>query len=1019
MKQFLTNKRLVSALLLIATALSVFAAFPASAQTETAFSADFGDPNSSYNASLSPSELISSIFGSVDELERAYVDTYFEDVLIYDAQPPVQNVSVKVEGDIVLVRASVKSYTANNGASVSWVPTSATYGDESRPLAESGGEYACTFELGESERVSVNYSATVSLDANYVDSVANMAWHDAQNAEQILSEHSSALGAYLDACESYRQYLRELDEYNNHLALYEEYLEQKKIYDRKLSEYNAYLAALAKYNADLAAFEKYESDYKKYVEDKKKYDEDYKKYAAEYSDYVAYIANLSKIRTSMAAMESIFVTPSNEMGRLYNALLNAEIIAMIEEYQDLICMLFPIEKETVRNLRRVSDELTAIIVEYGEKREISEQEAFEFYKKNYADICYKFNFLYDNMTQILHQKLFIYVCTLFEQKYGAEMAVYKKKRIRNVLCHIYLVCHVLDDKATLGTGWTFYQDNGEKYTYDFSDLLGQNVILTDTNSADPSSLEWISCDTPDVLPPTAPVMPQEVKQPTAPREIKQPTAPTAVSDPGKAPAPVQPPAQRPQIDNYELVLRVEEYLSEAQLSRRQIPDSPQITLTQTATRAFSRDGAPTVAYYNYDGELLSVNALPPTPERASTAEHSFEFERWESVSDGEDTICFAAYTAHRRTYTVTFKASADSDEALYTYECAYGETASFEGELPTKPSTNTQTFQFTGWFPSPAPVKGDALYVAQFAESERLYEVSWSIMGKTQTSQYPFGAEPVIPTVRAKQYIDGDLYEFEGWDKDVTSVTEARSYTARFKVTPLVRLDDGSVQGIELYHDGESYVLGCANAKVDISGLLEKAAQDGSSIVIAPLAAARSSSQDVRFRIDERAVVSLKNQKARYFTVLGSLSDGIGFRFEKASGESTVFVGEVRIIAQNTLGTAQNLYVTFITPTGATGNLNCSADDSAAEFAAQPEYLYKINRYYSISINTPTGGSVFINSTLLKAGEQVCVEALPNSGFVITKMYYTDPQGNQISIDKSGNFAMPEHDVSITVEFSE
>jgi hypothetical protein len=34
-------------------------------------------------------------------------------------------------------------------------------------------------------------------------------------------------------------------------------------------------------------------------------------------------------------------------------------------------------------------------------------------------------------------------------------------------------------------------------------------------------------------------------------------------------------------------------------------------------------------------------------------------------------------------------------------------------------------------------------------------------------------------------------------------------------------------------------------------------------------------------------------------------------------------------------------------------------------------------------------------------------------------MYYTDPQGNQISIDKSGNFAMPEHDVSITVEFSE
>ena len=247
-------------------------------------------------------------------------------------------------------------------------------------------------------------------------------------------------------------------------------------------------------------------------------------------------------------------------------------------------------------------------------------------------------------------------------------------------------------------------------------------------------------------------------------------------------------------------------------------------------------------------------------------------------------------------------------------------------------------------------------------------------------------------------------------------MTASATYTAKFKVTPLVRLDGGSVQGIELYHDGEAYILSCQSTRIDVSGLLAQAAQDGSSIVIIP---SGSRTAGVQFRIDSRAASSLKEQGARYFRVLGTLADGVGFCFEKASGESTQFVGEVRIIAPNQMGTVQNLYVSLLTPSGATGTLACFADATSVEFAAQSKYLYKINRYYSISISSSEGGSAFANATLLKAGEQVILELRPNSGLTVTKLYYTDPQGNQVQIDPSGKFDMPAQDVAIVVEFSE
>ena len=45
--------------------------------------------------------------------------------------------------------------------------------------------------------------------------------------------------------------------------------------------------------------------------------------------------------------------------------------------------------------------------------------------------------------------------------------------------------------------------------------------------------------------------------------------------------------------------------------------------------------------------------------------------------------------------------------------------------MPTKPTTNTHTYSFSGWDKEIVPVAGNTTYTAQFTENDREYTITW------------------------------------------------------------------------------------------------------------------------------------------------------------------------------------------------------------------------------------------------------------------------------------------------------
>lgn len=988
------------------------ASLSAAAETVTAdtsfdtYSVDYSDPQSDVSVTLSPSALLASLCSDgISDAEAEYLDTYFETAFVYSPDIPASHVNVAVYGDKITVTATPRSYTAVGGVTVVWLPVSAVYGESETPLKQSDDTYVGTLSLSDARTASVCYECKITLPTGYVADLASFAHDDAVEGARVSAEHEDALSSYLTAVTAYENYLSNLAKYENDVAAYEEYVERLAIYEKSLAEYNAYLAALAAYNTELAAYEKYVAEYNAYLTAKAEYEKAYAENQAEYEKYRVYLENLSKIRASTAYMESLFVTPTNGVGTLFNALQNKELVTMIEKYDDELVSFYGVRREDIDVMRTVSDELNVLLHGYSEARSVSEEAAFAFYKQSYSAITEKFKYLYDKMSAILTPTIYNHICAWIEIEYKNDptMATYKKWRIRNVLCHIYLICRGLDDTVSADNTWSFYLENGKPFTYNFSDLLAQNVILADTNAACPDALEWWSGEIPGQGLPTAPTRPAEVLRPVEPLAVAKPAAPQSVPDPGKAPDKVAPPGTRPKIDNYDLVLRTARYFGEEIPTAHEI-DTYTLTLTAEAQRAFTTDGTPLTAYYSHDGTLLSTNGEPEAPVREATAEYSYTFIGWQTVRADGDTLLYPKYAASRRTYTVTFRLS-DSDVPLYEYTCEYGAVPKFVGATPTRTATNTSVYEFDGWYPTLAPVKGDTEYVAQFAETQRLYTVRFSVFGEVTDRAFTYGATLTLPPVKQTRYVGGTVYTFIGWDKTAATVTRDAEYTAIFEETELASLPEGTEDGLTIYDTGTSLVLTVNTQAVGVSGLLEYAAELGREVTIV--------TKYYTLRLTAEAVSSLHTYRAKELSVLSG-ENGVGYAFT-ANGGEVRFAGEVRMSLPHGLSDTAGMLVCR----NGTSAVDCIQNGEYAEFSAKASSLYRVERYRSLTLEVGDNGAVFADGHYYRAGEEVTLRLLPNAEYSVGSITVTDAAGNVTDITDKSTLIMPDSDIKIKVEFTQ
>lgn len=201
----------------------------------------------------------------------------------------------------------------------------------------------------------------------------------------------------------------------------------------------------------------------------------------------------------------------------------------------------------------------------------------------------------------------------------------------------------------------------------------------------------------------------------------------------------------------------------------------------------------TVTWKNWDGTTLETDTgvkkgtIPTynsaTPTKPADAQYTYTFAGWTPVISPVlgDVTYTAKFDPTLNTYTVIWQ-NWDGTELEKDENVPYGTPPTYDGATPTKPETDEHKYEFANsWTPSVSTVTGNAIYKANFTESDREY---------TLTLKYGEGVyfERALATeikVTYNQKFDSLLpkdgftksgYAFDGWYAGSTPITADTTY---------------------------------------------------------------------------------------------------------------------------------------------------------------------------------------------------------------------------------------------------
>ncbi len=991
-------------------------------------SLDFSAPYS-LRAVISPSDLLSRLLrtaGMAEALsdeERAYLNDYYPDSLYYSNRLPDGLVTVVSQGEGQTVTARPYSYVGVNGAEVTYLPVRADCAGQTALPTQAQDGYTFVFADGEAG-VTVYYVGSLTVEAKTAEALLNFAFREAESARMS----GQAFTAYTAALAEYRQYLRALEEYEAQYGAYERYLEAVRLYEQAKAEYEKNLADRAEYEKKEQAYLAYLAAMETYRADMDAYRVAYAEYETVAADYLAYLANLGVLRTSMHAMESLFIKPEG-VRCLYEALQNEELVLMFERYRGILTDSFGVPSGDIDAIRSYSDELNGLLREYAAEREKSEEAAFAFYQKNYQTLSRLFNYLYDKMTAIMTPTIYNLMCGKIELEYGKD-ASYKKWRIKNVLCHIYLICLCLDDTETAAKTWDFFADDGDPHTYYFSDLLDQKVIITDTDAADPSALSWVA-EVERVDPPVLPTEPTLVTIPIKPPTLTEPKQPPVQTEPQK-PIPKQEPTVPEDID-HGLLLRTEgiqNALADGRLVERSVPDITEWTLTlpEIVQTVAAEDVGAFVRAFGADGSLLGelaagqrLSELPAPSGSLRDDCFDYTFAGWslsptemtEPPQVPEEPVCvYALYTAEPRHFAVTFRSGGQTVEATF----ALGETPSFPEAIPTKPSDAEHDYVFSTWSPALRPVRSDCAYDALFLTEERQYTVTFCLGDQMLSRTYGYRDEPSCPVLPISFIKDGRLYEFTAWDKELVPVESDTVYTAQYRQTVLAALPEPSEGAIRLTDTPAGYSLETTSTALVLSGLWERCVAEGKRLTIF------FSDIGVSLSMDTEAIADTVRKNGVALSLLredGEEGKGLGVAFADKEGRTISPAGYLRLELPHGFDGDANIYAKGTYAEGFyNDSVPCESKDGKTAILIESGVSYKLMRRFSLTVVSGEGGSAYAERTLWNEGETVMLFFDPHAEHEVgtVTMTRTDTKDG-IAQENPTKPVMPSCDATIFVEF--
>ena len=204
----------------------------------------------------------------------------------------------------------------------------------------------------------------------------------------------------------------------------------------------------------------------------------------------------------------------------------------------------------------------------------------------------------------------------------------------------------------------------------------------------------------------------------------------------------------------------------------------------------------TVTFYDEDGTTklwsgeFDYGTTPvyggSEPEKTADAQYTYTFAGWdkEIAAVAGEASYTATYSSTLNRYTVTFY-DEDGTKILWKEVLDYGATPVYKGEKPMKEGNQQYSYSFMGWDEDIVPVTGDAVYKAVFMQNINKFTVTFRDadgVTELQSQNYEYGQVPVYEGVTPTKTGDAQYsYVFDGWDKEITAVTEYTVYTAQYK----------------------------------------------------------------------------------------------------------------------------------------------------------------------------------------------------------------------------------------------
>jgi len=235
------------------------------------------------------------------------------------------------------------------------------------------------------------------------------------------------------------------------------------------------------------------------------------------------------------------------------------------------------------------------------------------------------------------------------------------------------------------------------------------------------------------------------------------------------------------------------------------PEVTEVTKDVTYTAIYTETvNEYTVTFKNWDGEVLKTEEVeygssataPENPTRPEEEGKYFEFKSWDKdfTNITEDTVVTAQYEEKIYAYIVIFY-DEDGETKLAEVKVNHGETAVYDGKIPTKEQDVQYTYVFTKWVDkegnevSLENITEDKEVYASYEKALRKYTVTFvddDGITVLKTCKYDYGTkaedieQPETPTkARDAEY----SYTFAGWEPEISEVEGDVTYKATYTET--------------------------------------------------------------------------------------------------------------------------------------------------------------------------------------------------------------------------------------------